>query len=238
MAKCPTPTGKRILAVTTSTAEYETVGYRTGLWLGELTHFYDVVTAAGHEVVIASVAGGRVPLDPESLGTLVLAQGGTGKRYADRRFMDLLQKTPSLRDVAGDSFDAIYLTGGHGTMFDFPTSADLIGHIQRLDVKDGIVAAVCHGPAGLLGVKTPEGTPYLQGRTVTGFSWPEEKRACRADAIPFRLDEALQERGAKYVKALRALAAKVVLDGRLVTGQNPTSASGVAEAVVKLLRRR
>lgn len=237
MAKKPTPSGKRILAVVTSTPEYEKVGYRTGLWLGELTHFYDVVTAAGHEVVIASVAGARVPIDPESLGMLVLKQGGTDKRYADRAFMDLLENAPSLRDVADQSFDAIYLTGGHGTMFDFPACPDLARLILRLEDEGRVVSAVCHGPAGFLGVQRADGTPYVKGRKVTGFSWPEEKLAGRADAVPFRLDEELKKQGATYSKALRPMAAKVVVDGRLVTGQNPTSAQDVAKAVVKLLTK-
>lgn len=231
-------TPKRILAVTTSTAAYETVGYRTGLWLGELTHFYDVVTGAGHDVVIASIDGGRVPLDPESLGTLVLKQGGTGQRYADRSFMDLLEDTPSIESLADESFDAVYLTGGHGTMFDFPTSVALAERIRRTDGDGGIVAAVCHGPAGLTEVIGADGRPFLDGRKVTGYSWPEEKLASRADAVPFRLDERLKERGATYTKALRPMASKVVVDDRLITGQNPTSASGVGEAVVKLLAKQ
>lgn len=237
MAKKTPKIAKRVLAVVSSTPEYEKVGYRTGLWLGELTHFYDVVTKAGHEVVIASTAGGRVPLDPESLGTLVLKQGGTDKRYADRAFMDLLSDTPSLRDVAGQHFDAVYLTGGHGTMFDFPASPELAEIILRTDTEGGVVAAVCHGPAGFLGVQRADGTAYVRGRKLTGFSWPEEKLAGRTDAVPFRLDEQLKKQGASYTKALRPMAEKVVVDGRLVTGQNPTSAGAVGEAVVKLLKK-
>lgn len=223
--------------MTTSTPEYTSVGYRTGLWLGELTHFYDVATEAGHDLTIASIAGGRVPLDPESLGTLILKQGDTDKRYQDREFMNLLVDTPSVADVANERFDAIYLTGGHGTMFDFPSSVELARLVQRIDAEGGVVSAVCHGPAGLLAALGPDGAPWLRGRKVTGFSWPEEKLAGRADAVPFRLDEALKEQGASYTKALRPMASKVVVDGRLVTGQNPTSARDVGEAVAKLLRK-
>lgn len=237
MAKQTTPSGKRILVVVTSAEEYSAAGFRTGLWLGELTHFYDVVTEAGHEVVIASITGGRVPLDPESLSTLMLKQGDTGKRYRDRAFMDLLDDTVSVHDVVGEDFDAIYLTGGHGTMFDFPNNPDLARLIQRLDAQGKVVSAVCHGPAGFLGVRREDGTPLLQGREVTGFSWPEEKLAGRAKVVPFRLDDRLREEGADYKKALRPLASNVVVDGRLVTGQNPTSASGVAKKVVKLLKK-
>ncbi len=225
---------KRILAVTTSAGEYRSVGYRTGLWLGELTHFYDVATEAGHEVVIASVDGGVVPLDPESLTSIVLAMGGTKKRYADRAFMDLLDATLSVSDVSADDFDAIYLTGGHGTMFDFqrPELARLVSEFWR---QDKVVSAVCHGPVGLLEA-TADGRALVKGRKVTGFSWPEEKLAGRADGVPFDLGRALKNKGAKYSKALRPMGKHVVVDGRLITGQNPTSAKGVAKAVLKALR--
>lgn len=228
---------RRILAVVTSTSSYDTVGYRTGLWLSELTHFYDVATKAGHEVVIASIEGGRVPLDPESLSTLMLKQGGTQDRYEDRAFMDLLENTPSVESLSGESFDAVYLTGGHGVMYDFPTSSALAERIMRTDAEGGVVAAVCHGPAGLIGAEYPDGRPFLDGRKVTGFSWPEEKLVRRDKAVPFRLDKRLKERGAAYAKALRPMASKVVVDGRLVTGQNPTSAGDVADAVNKLLAK-
>lgn len=228
----------RILAVVTSVSAYDRLGYRTGLWLGELTHFYGEVTAVGHEVVIASIAGGQVPIDPESLGTLILKQGDTDERYRDRAFMDLLENTPSVEDLAGEHFDAVYLTGGHGAMFDFPTSTALAERLRRTDEEGGIVSAVCHGPAGLLNAVRADGRPLVEGRKVTGFSWPEEKLASRADAVPFRLDEKLKERGASYTKAWRPMASKVVVDGLLVTGQNPTSASDVGKAVNKLLAKR
>lgn len=226
---------KRVLAVTTSVDEYRTTGYRTGLWLGELTHFYDVVTDAGHEVVIASIDGGFVPLDPESLSTIMLAQGGTKKRYADRAFMDLLRDTPAVSTLRALDFDAIYLTGGHGTMYDF-TDPALARLVSDFWAQDKVVSAVCHGPAGLLEATDTKGRPLVAKRKVTGFSWPEEKLAGRADAVPFDLSKALKQRGAKYDKALRPMAKNVVTDGRLITGQNPMSAKAVAKAVLKKLR--
>lgn len=228
----------RLLVVTTSATSYEAAGYRTGLWLGELTHFFDVLDEAGHDQTIASVEGGLVPIDPESLAAPILALGGTKERYEDPAFMALLEQTPSLADVVDQEWDAVYLTGGHGTMFDFPHHPDLARILATTFENGGIVAAVCHGPAGLLGVALSDGTPLVSGRAVTGFSWAEEKLARRNKVVPFRLDEALKEYGAKYTKALRPMAEKVVVDGNLVTGQNPMSATGVAEKVVKLLRKR
>ena len=226
----------QVLIVTTSTSSYTDAGYRTGLWLGELTHFYDVLEKAGHEMTIASVEGGQVPIDPESLSAVMLAQGGTKKRYEDPQFMSLLDNTPTLNEVASRKWDAVYLTGGHGTMFDFPANSVLARILADTYDAGGIVSAVCHGPAGLIGVELPEGGSLLDGKKVTGFSWPEEKLAGRDSAVPFRLDHALKDEGAKYTKALRPMAEKVVRDGNLVTGQNPTSAAGVAKEVVKMLK--
>lgn len=226
----------RILAVVTSTPEYQAVGYRTGLWLGELTHFVDVAEKAGHQVDVVSIAGGDVPLDPESLMPPVLALGETGKRYRDREFMDRLRGTRSVHQVRAEGYDAIYLTGGHGTMFDFE-DARLAELVADFWTQDKVVSAVCHGPAGLLEVEVA-GQPLLKGRKVTGFSWAEEKLAQRDDVVPYQLQDELKARGAKYTKALRPMAEKVVTDGNLVTGQNPMSATGVAKAVVALLAKR
>ena len=236
--KSPTvePT-RRILVVVTSTPEYTTTGYRTGLWLGEFTHFYDRVTKAGYDITIASIEGGRVPLDPESLSAPMLKMGGTGKRYEDREFMDLLVDTVSVDDVRAEDFEAIYLTGGHGTMYDFD-AAGLQRLITDFDAADKVVSAVCHGPAGLVPAKRADGTPLLAGRQATGFSWAEEKLAGRRDAVPFRLDEAMKGAGAKYTKGRVPMTSKVVRDGLLITGQNPMSAAGVADEVLKVLRKR
>ncbi len=223
---------RRILAVVTNVPEYSTSGIRTGLWLGELTHFYDEATAAGHEVVIASIDGGFVPIDPESLAGPVLAMGGTKKRYEDRAFMNLLKDTPSVASMKAGDFDAIYLTGGHGTMYDF-TGPLLSGLVSEFWTQGKIVSAVCHGPAGLLHAVDADGSPIVRKRKVTGFSWPEEKLAGRADVVPFDLSEALKDQGAKYTKTLRPMAKNVVVDGRLITGQNPMSAKAVAKAVLK-----
>ncbi|QUH03499.1 type 1 glutamine amidotransferase domain-containing protein [Saccharopolyspora erythraea] len=226
----------RILIVVTSVGEYEKAGYRTGLWLGELTHFYDVAERAGFEPVIASISGGYVPLDPESLAHDVLRELGTDKRYADRQFMDKLKDTPSVAEVDADDYDAIYLTGGHGVMFDFPRSERLAELLRRFHESDKVVSAVCHGPCGLLSAKLSDGEHLVGGRQVTGFSWPEEELAKRDQAVPYSLQDELKRRGAHYSTADTPFATYVREDGHLVTGQNPGSAKAVADAVVDRLR--
>lgn len=228
-----------ILIVATSTDEYRKAGYRTGLWLAELTHFWDVADEAGHTMDIASPAGGVVPIDPESLlisgvASAVGLDGKMAKRYEDRAFMDRLRAALPLAEVRADDYDAIYLTGGHGTMFDFVEQPALARLIAAFWGQGKIVSAVCHGPSGLLDVKLDDGKPLLAGRKVTGFSWAEEKLARRDEAVPFNLQERL-EALANYDKARIPFAAHVVEDDRLITGQNPSSAHAVAEAVVKAL---
>lgn len=226
----------KILIIVTNAGEYEKVGMRTGLWLGELTHFYDYVQQAGYSLDIASPAGGYVPIDPESLAHDVLPELGIDKRYADREFMNLLENTIKVADVDVADYDAIYLTGGHGVMFDFRQSADLESLIARFYDNDRVVSAVCHGPAGLLDVTLSSGEPLIKGKNVTGFSWPEEEAAGRAHAVPFSLQDALGELGARYSIADKPFDTHVIEDGRLITGQNPSSARAVAEAVVKQLQ--
>lgn len=225
----------RILVIVTNAGQYEQVGYRTGLWLGELTHFYDYVTDHGYQVDIASPAGGFVPIDPESLAHDVLDELGTGERYRDREFMNLLDDTKKVTDVDVEDYAAMYFTGGHGVMFDF--RGDALGAMTATFYDTGrVVSAVCHGPAGLLNVPLGNGDPLVKGKNVTGFSWPEEEAAQRADAVPFRLEEELKKLGAHYSMAGKPFETYVVEDGRLITGQNPGSARAVAEAVVKALQ--
>ncbi|HWG42610.1 MAG TPA: type 1 glutamine amidotransferase domain-containing protein [Gemmataceae bacterium] len=226
----------KILILVTNTREYEKVGFRTGLWLGELTHFWDVAEKAGYQMDIASPSGGYVPLDPESLASAVLQQGDTDKRYEDRVYMNRLVNTMKAADADPAAYDAIYMTGGHGVCFDFPKSVALAELTTKFYESNKIVSAVCHGPAGLLEVKLSSGDYLIAGKNLTGFSWNEEVKAGRDRAVPYNLEEELQKRGAKYDKAWMAFASHVVEDGLLITGQNPTSAEAVGEAVVKKLK--
>lgn len=233
-------TTKRILIIVTNTGEFEKVGFRTGLWLGELVEFWDVAEEAGYQMDIASPAGGKIPLDPESLmitqmGDAIGVNSSVAKRYEDKAFMNQLDTTLNVADADAAAYDAIYMTGGHGVMFDFPESTALAELTARFYESGKIVSAVCHGPCGLLNVTLNTGEHLIKGKDVTGYSWNEEIAAKRKDAVPFSLEEELQKRGASYSKALVPFKAHVVEDGRLITGQNPSSAKGVGEAVVKKL---
>jgi putative intracellular protease/amidase len=229
----------KMLIVVTSADEYQKVGYRTGLWLGELTHFYDVTSESGYDLDIVSLKGGVVPIDPESLmlseiGEAVGLHTAVLKRYRDRQFMDKLRATRKVAEVSHEPYDAIYLTGGHGVMFDFK-EPDLQNLVRQFFEAGKVVSAVCHGPCGLLDVKLTSGDYLLSGRKVTGFSWAEEESAKRDQAVPYSLEDELKARGAEYTKHTIPFAEHVVVDEKLVTGQNPGSAHGVGKAVLKVL---
>lgn len=235
-------TTNKILIVVTNDDEFEKVGFRTGLWLGELTHFWEVAEKAGYQMDIASPSGGKVPIDPESLMISQVAdavglKGDLSKRYEDKAFMNLLDHTLKVSDVESAAYDAIYMTGGHGVMFDFPKSVALAKLTAEFYESSKVVSAVCHGPCGLLEVKLSSGEHLIKGKHVTGFSWNEEVMAKRDHAVPFNLEEELKRREARYSKALVPFNSHVVEDGLLITGQNPGSAHAVGKTVVKTLKK-
>ena len=177
------PKMNKILVIVTNADEFEKVGFRTGLWLSELTHFCDVAQESGYQIDIASPSGGKIPIDPESLIISEIEQavgmeGDVSKRYKDKTFMNLLDNTLKVSDV-DPTYDAIYMTGGHGVMFDFPKSAALSVLIARFYESNKIVSAVCHGPSGLLEAKLSNGDYLIKDKNITGFSWSEEVMAKR-----------------------------------------------------------
>ena len=142
-----------------------------------------------------------------------------------------------MRTVDGSEFDALFLTGGHGTMFDFPDDADLARLVERFDRAGGIVADVCHGPAGLVSARKPDGTPFVAGRKLAAFTDSEERAAGLDEAVPFLLETRLRDLGATH-KGGHDTEPYAVRDGRLITGQNPASASRAAELVIQALQEK
>jgi putative intracellular protease/amidase len=229
-----------ILIVVTNVDQYESVGFRTGLWLGELTHFWDAVEEHGFQSEIASPSGGWVPLDPQGLmmpemGHNSRLGGDVTDHYRDKQFMDQLNRTLPLAEVSAANYDAIYLAGGHGTMWDF-RSPELARLLTEFYEGGKIVSAVCHGPVGFLDAKLSDGRWLVQDRDLTAFSWAEEQADNRDEVVPFNLEQELKARGARYTKAMLPFGKHVVEDGLLITGQNPASARSVGEAVAKSLR--
>lgn len=225
---------KRILHVVTNVAHYDDPAEPTGLWLSELTHAYQVFADKGWEQRIVSPKGGLSPLEPRSLKWPNI--DATAKAWlADDARMALLSNTARPDEIDPAAFDAIYFTGGHAVMWDFPDDAGLQQITREIYERGGIVASVCHGYCGLLNTHLSDGTLLVAGRKITGFAWTEEVLAGVARKVPYNAEQAMRNRGARYEKALLPFTSKVVVDGRLVTGQNPQSARATAERVVALL---
>ncbi|KRV69861.1 type 1 glutamine amidotransferase domain-containing protein [Pseudomonas citronellolis] len=226
---------KRILHVVSNVAHYADPADPTGLWLSELTHAYDVFADRGYVQRIVSPKGGVTPLEPRSLKWP--NRDASAKAWlADDAHRALLANTAKPGDIDPADFDAIYFTGGHAVMWDFPDDAGLQRLTRAIYERGGIVASVCHGYCGLLNTTLSDGSLLVAGRRLTGFSWCEEILAGVAKKMPYNAEEQMKRRGARYEKALLPFVPKVVVDGRLVTGQNPQSAKATALRVAELLR--
>lgn len=225
---------KRILHVVSNVAHYGNTSYPTGLWLSELTHAWHVFAESGCEQRIVSPQGGVSPLEPRSLKWLNM--DATAQAWlADKDCMALLVDTAKPDEINPSDFDAIYFTGGHAVMWDYPDATGLQRITRDIYERGGIVSAVCHGYCGLLNTKLSDGELMVSGRRVTGFSWAEEILAGVAKKMPYNAEQEMKQRGARYEKAWLPFIPYVVVDDRLVTGQNPQSAKATARQVLALL---
>ncbi|KAJ5797647.1 uncharacterized protein N7503_006943 [Penicillium pulvis] len=227
-----------VLVVLTSHDQIPGVG-PTGWYLPEFAHPWEVLHKKT-SLTIASPKGGKAPLDQGSVK--MFESDPVSKSFLDNQEA-LWTNTEKLADMvprAGE-FDAIFYVGGHGPMFDLTTDPTSIKLIETFAAAKKPVAAVCHGPCVFLNTKNSSGEPLIKGAEVTGFSNLEEDQVQLSSAMPFMLETELQAKGGKYVKADEPWGVKVVTDktngigGVLITGQNPASATGVGEAILKAL---
>ncbi len=207
---------------------------KTGFHLYEAAKPWGKLTDAGFDVVLVTPEGGPAPIDPSS------ADFGNADCL---RFLDdpdvarAIERSPSLNDVNVDDFDAIYFPGGHGTMWDLPTSASVSSAVAAMHERGKVIAAVCHGPAALVNVRRSDGGWLVDGKTVSAFSDEEERATGKDMLMPFALASMLEKRGAT-LNIAPDFEACVSVDGQLVTGQNPASADGVADAIRQLVEKR
>lgn len=229
---------KRVLILVTNHSDFEKAGAEpTGLWLSELTHFYDVFHAQGIEMDIVSIKGGKIPIDSRSLGRFVF-DDKTKLRYEDKDFMALLENTKSLGQITPDAYDVLFFAGGHGAMWDFATDSDLQELTRHMYESGKIVSAVCHGVAALQDVKLSNGDYLVKGKKGTCFTYFDEGIAGVKKLVPYNLEKKLKERGLVFSKAFLPLAKHTVVDGNLITGQNPNSATDTAQKTLEVLLSR
>ncbi|MFM8980297.1 MAG: type 1 glutamine amidotransferase domain-containing protein [Planctomycetia bacterium] len=222
----------RVALVLTNHGQLGSTGKPTGFWLSEATHPHEVFRKAGWQVDFVSPRGGLAPMDGVEAGDPVNAAF-----LADAALVEQTRSTRPLAALDPADYDAVFFAGGHGTMWDFPHDAVLQRLVRSVYERGGVVAAVCHGPAALVEVRLSDGRWLVAGREVAAFTDEEEAAVKLEKVVPFALEGVLRQRGARFVEAA-PFEPKVAVDGRLVTGQNPASATGVAEAVVRLVSGR
>lgn len=225
---------KRVLHVVTNVGHYDDPSHATGLWLSELTHAWHVFDKAGFEQTLVSPAGGPSPLEPRALKFPNYDKTAKAWR-ADPAKMELLATTKSPEEIDSADFDAIYFTGGHAVMYDFPDSEGLQRITREIYERGGVVSSVCHGYCGLLNTRLSDGSYLIAGKHMTGFAWQEEVLARVDKLVPYNAQERAKQRGALYEKAKLPFVSYAVVDGNLVTGQNPGSAKATARKVVEAL---
>jgi putative intracellular protease/amidase len=221
---------KKILIALTSHDKKGDTGQATGAYLPEVLHPYNVFSKAGYEVEFVSVQAGKAPLD------------GVNTDDAEHRaFLDnpeikrALSQTPSASSPKAKDYAAIFYAGGHGTMWDFPNDVALANLGRDIYENGGVMGAVCHGPAALVNLKLSNGNYLVAGKRVSAFTNDEEHAVGLQKVVPFLLADELSKRGATHIPAAN-WAEQVIVDERLITGQNPASANGVAEAMVDALK--
>lgn len=220
---------KKILMVLTSVSEIGDSKEPTGYNVAEAAHPWKVFRDSGHFVDFASIKGGQPPRDTVDQDDPIQVQF-----TEDETTRAGLYNTARVEVVDPEQYDAVYLVGGHGTMWDFPNNEGLQKLIGSIYNNGGVVGAVCHGPAGLLDVELHHGLKLLSGKDVAAFTNDEEVAVGKDKVIPFFLADKLSEQGANHIAA-ENFEENVQVSERLVTGQNPASAAGVAKEMEKLL---
>lgn len=221
----------KILMVITSHDQLGNTGRKTGFWLEEFAAPYYVFRDAGVDLTLASPKGGQPPLDPKS--DLPENQTPAMTRFKnDPAAKKALANTAKLAEVKADDFDTVFYPGGHGPMWDLAEDPHSIALLESLYNSGKPIALVCHAP-GVLRHVTYNGKPLVEGKHVTGFTNGEEEEVQLTKVVPFLVEDELLRLGAVFEKVANWKPFSIV-DGRLVTGQNPASSTSAAQALLKL----
>lgn len=224
-----------VLMVLTSHDQLGDTGEKTGFWLEEFAAPYYVLADAGAQITLASPKGGQPPLDPRS--DEKDAQTPATERFkTDEAAQRLLATTTPLAEIDAADYDAVFFPGGHGPLWDLAESADAKALIEAFAADDRPIAAVCHAPGIFRHTRAASGEPLVSGRRVTGFTNSEEDAVGLRDVVPFLLEDMLKANGGLYEKG-EDWKPHVVVDGKLVTGQNPASSEAAAEQLLELLKK-
>ncbi len=225
---------KRVLVIVTSNAKMGDSAKVTGIWAEELAVPYYAFIDAGISVELASPQGGAVPFDPASIKPKGQNGAHVERFLVDAEAQRRCAATRTTAQVDAASFDAVFFPGGHGTMWDLPMDQGVTLTVEAAYRANKVIAAVCHGPAGLVSAKRPDGKSILHGKRINAFTNDEEAAAGLTQVVPFALETRLREQGGLFEKADN-WHAFAVRDGNLITGQNPMSSALVAQHVLDAL---
>ncbi|MCG7200640.1 type 1 glutamine amidotransferase domain-containing protein [Marinobacter pelagius] len=224
----------KILMVLTSHDQMGDTGHKTGFWLEEFTAPYYVFKDAGAEITLASPKGGQPPVDPNSEAEGALTE--TTERFMkDAHAKEMLASTKKLSDVDMNEYDAIFYPGGHGPLWDLANDEASIALIKKAYEQDKVIGAVCHAPAVFKNVFIKPEQNIVGGRKVTAFTNTEEDAVQLTNIVPFLVEDMLKDNAGEYTRG-DDWAPHIVVDGKLITGQNPASSEGAAKAVVQALQ--
>ncbi|NVK23947.1 MAG: type 1 glutamine amidotransferase domain-containing protein [Gammaproteobacteria bacterium] len=222
---------KKVLIIVTNHATLGETDQANGTYAPELTHALSELLGAGLDYDIASIKGGQAPL----YGTDIEGDTINAQLLADDDFQNRINNTIPVSQVNADNYNAIYYPGGFGLLSDLATNEDFAKISAKHYENGGIIAAVCHGPGALLPIELSNGEKLLASKSVTGFTREEEVDFGTINDIPFLLEESLARTAARYSK-VQPWQELVIVDERVITGQNPPSAHGVGKAIVELLQ--
>jgi putative intracellular protease/amidase len=223
----------KILIVVTSHDKLGNTGRKTGFWLEEFAAPYYVFTDAGDSVTVASPKGGQPPIDPKSDDPNNQTPAQT-RIKADKAALAVLANTVRLDSVSADDFDTVFYSGGHGPMWDLAEDPVSIKLLETFYDSGKPIALVCHAPGVLRHVKH-NGEPLVKGKRVTGFTNEEEEEVQLTHVVPFLVEDELKRLGAHFEKKPN-WQSFAIIDGRLVTGQNPASSTAGAQALLSLFK--
>jgi putative intracellular protease/amidase len=226
---------RKILIIVSSHSVMGNSSEPTGLWLEELVTPYYVFIDAGISVTIASIQGGVVPIDPKSKKPIGENSATVGRFLQDKTAIAATSNTIAINNINPNIYDAVFLPGGHGTMWDLPNSTSLANIISETYAQDKVIAAVCHGVAGLIGATKADGSPLVNGLQVNSFTNAEEDAVGLSSSVPFMLETKLRELGADFQSADN-FQPFVIQSGNLITGQNPASSLLVANKMLEALQ--
>lgn len=221
---------KKILVVVTNHATLGNTDQANGTFAPELTHVLNELITAGYDYDIASIQGGKAPL----YGTDMEGDTVNADILANEGFLNRINNTIPVSQVNGEGYDAIFYPGGFGLLSDLATNEEFAQISANHYENGGVIASVCHGPSALLPITLSTGDKLLASKSVTGFTREEEVDFGTINDIPFLLEESLARSAAQYTK-VQPWQELVIVDERVITGQNPASAHGVGKALVDLL---